>query len=165
LLGLVDIGAIFLAGRLSRVRVEHDAESNGTVERAVVAWAILVFALLFLGLMPLYVFHLNLAKLNKSTQGAPAIALVGILFTAYTPTIAALLIAWLWPGGCDVRSLFRQVVRWRFHVRWYLIALLGPIPLLLLADVLYVAFGGPHQPIGWRCPPELRKAGSSRLSS
>jgi hypothetical protein len=45
--------------------VEHDAESNGTVERAVVAWAVLVFALLFLGLMPLYVFHLNLAKLNN----------------------------------------------------------------------------------------------------
>jgi len=132
--------------------VEHDAESDGTVERAVVAWAVLVFALLFLGLMPLYVFHLNLAKLNESTRGAPAIALVGILFTAYTPTIAALLIAWLWPGGGGVRSLFRQVFRWRVHVRWYLIALLGPIPLLLLADVLYVAFGGPP-PAHWLAMP------------
>ena len=43
-----------------------------------------MFALLFLGLAPLYILHLDLAKLNASTAGAAPIALVGILFTAYT---------------------------------------------------------------------------------
>src|SRR5207245_4679006 len=93
------------------------------------------------------VLHLNLAKLNANSSGAPPIALIGILFTAYTPTIAALLIAWLWPGAGGVRKLLRPVARWRVPVGWYLVALLGPIPLLLLADLIYVLLGGaaPHQ--------------------
>ena len=53
-------------------------------QRRVIAWAVLVFARLFLGLAPLYILHLDLAKLNASTAGAAPIALVGILFTAYT---------------------------------------------------------------------------------
>jgi membrane protease YdiL (CAAX protease family) len=117
------------------------------LDRAVIAWAVLTFALLFLGLAPLYVLHLNLAKLNASTAGVPPIALVGILFTAYTPTIAALLIAWRWPGAGGVPKLLQPLGRWRVHVGWYLVALLGPIPLLLLADLIYVMLGGaaPHQ--------------------
>src|SRR5438445_3631695 len=119
---------------------------NG-IDRAVIAWALLVFVLLFLGLAPLYVLHLNLAKLNANSSGAPPIALIGILFTGYTPTIAALLIAWLWPGAGGVRKLLRPLARWRVSVGWYLVALLGPIPLLLLADLIYVWLGGaaPHQ--------------------
>ena len=54
------------------------------IDRGVIAWTVLVFALLFLGLAPLYILHLDLAKLNASTAGAAPIALVGILFTAYT---------------------------------------------------------------------------------
>ena len=122
-------------------------EQSSGIDRAVIAWVILVFALLFLGLTPLYILHLDLAKLNANSSGAPPIALVGIVFTAYTPTIAALLIAWRWPGAGGVRKLLKQVTRWRVHVGWYLVALLGPIPLLLLGDLIYVMLGGaaPHQ--------------------
>ena len=34
------------------------------------------------------------------------------------------------------------MTRWRIHLGWYLVALLGPIPLLLLADAIYVMLGG-----------------------
>ncbi len=127
--------------------MERSATAIPRIDKAVIAWAVLVFALLFLGLAPTYLYHLNLAKLNANSSGAPPIALIGILFTAYTPTIAALLIAWRWPGAGGVRKLLKQVTRWRAHVGWYLIAILGPIPLLLLADLIYVMFGGaaPHQ--------------------
>ena len=127
--------------------MERSATAIPSIDKAVIAWAVLVFALLFLGLAPTYLYHLNLAKLNANSSGAPPIALIGILFTAYTPTIAALLIAWRWPGAGGVRKLLKQVTRWRAHVGWYLIAILGPIPLLLLADLIYVMFGGaaPHQ--------------------
>src|SRR5207245_10727867 len=60
------------------------------IDMAVVAWAVLVFGLLFLGLLPLYVLHLDLAKLAANSSGAPPIVLVGILFTASTPPIPAL---------------------------------------------------------------------------
>ena len=133
------------------------------VDRAVIAWAVLVFALLFLGLLPLYVLHLNLAKLNENSSGAPPIALVGILFTAYTPTLAAVLVAWRWPGAGGVRKLLKPLTRWRVHVGWYVVALLGPIPLLLLGDVIYVMLGGaaPHQ---WLALPSgTAEGGTSAL--
>jgi uncharacterized protein len=127
--------------------MERPRETHPVIDKAVIAWAGLVFALLFLGLTPLFILHLDLAKLAANSSGAPPIALIGILFTAYTPTIAALLIAWRWPGADGVRRLLKQLTRWRVHVGWYLLALLGPIPLLLLADLIYVMFGGaaPHQ--------------------
>jgi membrane protease YdiL (CAAX protease family) len=144
--------------------VERPLQANPTIDKAVVAWALLVFALLFFGLAPLYVLHLNLAKLAANSSGAPPIALVGILFTAYTPTIAALLIAWRWPGAGGVRRLLKQMTRWRVHVGWYLLALLGPIPLLLLADLIYVMFGGaaPHQWIAM--PSGTAEGGMSALA-
>ncbi|HEV2029284.1 MAG TPA: CPBP family intramembrane glutamic endopeptidase [Candidatus Dormibacteraeota bacterium] len=122
------------------------------VDRAFIAWAVLVFALLFLGLVPLYVLHLDLAKLAANSSGAPPIALIGILFTAYTPTIAALLIAWRWPRAGGVRRLLKPLTRWRVHAGWYLLALLGPIPLLLFGDLIYVLLGG-NAPRQWLAPP------------
>jgi uncharacterized protein len=132
--------------------MERSAAAISGIDKAVIAWAVLVFALLFLGLAPLYILHLNLAKLAANSSGAPPIALVGIVFTAYTPTVAALLVAWLWPDAGGVRRLLQQVTRWRAHAGWYLLALLGPIPLLLLADLIYVVLGGaaPHQ---WLAAP------------
>lgn len=61
---------------------------------------------------------------------------------AWTPAIAALVIAWRWPSAGGVRRLLKPLTRWRIHVGWYLVAILGPIPLLLLADLIYVALGG-----------------------
>jgi membrane protease YdiL (CAAX protease family) len=122
------------------------------IDRAFIAWAVLVFALLFLGLLPMYVLHVNLAKLAANSSGAPPIVLIGILFTAYTPTIAALLIAWRWPGAGGVRKLLGPLGRWRIHIGWYLVAILGPIPLLLLGDLIYVLLGG-HAPRQWLALP------------
>ena len=132
--------------------MDASGEARPRVDRPVIAWAVLVFALLFLGLLPLYLYHLDLAKLAGNSSGAPPIALVGILFTAYTPTLAAILIAWRWPGAGGVRELFRPLGRWRVHAVWYLVAILGPIPLLLLADLIYVVLGG-KAPQQWLALP------------
>jgi len=133
--------------------MDRSPETIPRIDMAVVAWAVLVFGLLFLGLLPLYVLHLDLAKLAANSSGAPPIVLVGILFTAYTPTIAALLIEWRWPGGGGgVRKLLKPLSRWRVHIGWYLLALLGPIPLLLLADLIYVLLGG-DAPRHWLALP------------
>ncbi|TME41690.1 MAG: CPBP family intramembrane metalloprotease [Chloroflexi bacterium] len=132
--------------------MDLSAAPSRHIDRAVVAWAVLVFALLFLGLLPLYVLHLDLAKLAANSSGAPPIAIVGILFTAYTPTVAALLVAWRWPGAGGVRRLLKPLGRWRIHPGWYLVALLGPIPLLLLGDLVYVLLGG-NAPRHWLALP------------
>src|SRR5712692_711311 len=138
-------------------------EPNRRIDGSVVAWAVLVFALLFLGLVPLYVLHLDLAKLAANSYGAPPIVIIGILFTAYTPTVAALLVAWRWPGAGGVRRLLKPLGRWRVHVGWYLVALLGPTPLLLLGDLIYVLLGGnaPRQWVG--LPSGTAEGGISAL--
>jgi len=143
--------------------MDRSPEPIPRIDRAVVGWAVLAFVLLFLGLLPLYVFHVDLAKLAANSSGAPAIVLVGILFTAYTPTVAALLIAWQWRGVGGVRKLLQPLTRWRVHIGWYLLALLGPIPLLLLGDVIYVLLGG-DAPKHWLAPPtETAEGGLSAL--
>ena len=96
--------------------MDHSSAVSARVDRAVIAWTVLVFGLLFLGLLPLYVLHLNLAKLAANSSSAPPIAIIGILFTAYTPTIAALLVAWRWPGAGGVRRLVKPLGRWRVHI-------------------------------------------------
>jgi uncharacterized protein len=156
-----------MAGSAGSIRdgdsLEPPPGPSAGIDRAVIAWAVLVFALLFLGLAPLYILHLDLAKLNASTAGVSPIALIGILFTAYTPTIAALLIAWRWPGAGGVRKLLRQVTRWRLHIGWYLVALLGPIPLLLLADLIFVMLGGPAPQHWLAMPSGTTEGGMSAL--
>lgn len=134
------------------------------VDTAVIAWATLVFALLFLGLLPLYLYRLDLAQLAKNSSGAPPLVLIGIVFTAYTPTVAALLIAWRWPGAGGVRELLRPLGRWRVHAGWYLLAILGPFPLLLLADLIYVLFGGraPEHWLAW--PSGTAEGGMSAIA-
>jgi membrane protease YdiL (CAAX protease family) len=122
------------------------------LDRAVIAWGVLVFTLLALGLAPLYILRLDLGKLAANSSSAPPIVIVGIVFTAYTPALSALLIAWLWPNAGGVRRLLRQMTRWRVHFGWYALALLGPIPLLLLAIAIYVAFGG-AAPSRWLSVP------------
>ncbi len=111
---------------------------------AVLAWAIALLVLLGLCLSPLLLSGVDLNRLSRSSS-VPAVAVfavVGILLSAYTPTLAALLIAGLWPAAGGIRRLLGQVLRWRASFAWYLLALLGPIPLMLLALGLHEITGG-----------------------
>lgn len=101
----------------------------------VAAWILLLFVLTFVGALPL------MGGLNIGHASARAASLVfaGIVLTAYAPTLAALLVAAYTGGG---RALLRQAAKWRVGMLWYLLALVGPIILILLADLIYVVLGG-----------------------
>lgn len=64
------------------------------------------------------------------------------MLVGYTPMLAALLVAGLFPGAAGVRPLLRQVRTWRVGIGWYGIALIGPIVLFLFADVVHIVLGG-----------------------
>jgi membrane protease YdiL (CAAX protease family) len=57
------------------------------------------------------------------------------------PSIAAIAVAALIDGRREVGALLRKVAVWRVGVRWYLVALLGPVVLLAVAAWVNVLTG------------------------
>jgi membrane protease YdiL (CAAX protease family) len=120
--------------------------SKTTGERAgncgqIVAWVALVFVLTFLCALPLIIGGISLPELSPSAPLFP-ISFAGVMLVGYTPMLAALLVAGLFPRSAGIRPLLRQVCTWRVDIGWYGIALIGPIVLFLLADVVHVVLGG-----------------------
>jgi membrane protease YdiL (CAAX protease family) len=114
--------------------------------RPVLAWALLLFGLTGLGIVPLYLFVPDIGKFSGNLPPAQLALLgVGIELTAFAPSLSAILVAWLVPGGGGARRLFRQLKRWRIHPAWYAIALLGPIPLLWTGNLIWVVLGKPSE--------------------
>jgi uncharacterized protein len=61
----------------------------------------------------------------------------------FGPLIAAVIVALLAGGLKELRALLGQLLRWRVHPIWYVIALLGPFVLTAAAAALTVATGAP----------------------
>ena len=122
----------------------------------VVLWGCLLFGLTGLGIVPLYLFHVDLSHFSGNLP-APQLAVlfVGIELTAYAPTLAALLVVWRLREPRGIRRLLGQALRWRIHPGWYVLALLGPIPLFLLRNAIWVLLGG-HAPAQWVALPTGR---------
>jgi membrane protease YdiL (CAAX protease family) len=109
--------------------------------RSVVAWVALLFVLTFVGTLPLIVGGLNVDNLPQSSPLLPLV-FAGIVLTAYAPSLAALLVAGLLPRAGGGRALLSQIRTWRVRAAWYLLVLIGPMVLILIADVIYIVLGG-----------------------
>jgi len=121
-------------------------------QRQVLVWAALVAIVSGLGLIPFYAFVPDLSKFTGNLPPAELALLgIGVELAAVGPSLAAILVAWRMPGAGGAGSLFRQFKRWRVHPIWYLIALLLPVPILLAADVMWMALG--KQSLVWLTLP------------
>ena len=108
----------------------------------------LVIALTFVGALLLTLGGLNLDQTPRSLSTLPLLVAC-ILLTAYAPTLAALLVE-ARAGG--VGTLLRQVATWRVGLAWYALVLVGPIVVIVLADLIYVVSGG-GPPAAWVALP------------
>jgi uncharacterized protein len=110
----------------------------------IVAWVALLFFLIFLCLLPFLIGGVSLSGLGKLSPSSPlfALCIAGFTFVGYTPTLSALLVAGLFPGGGGARSVLRQVRIWRVGIGWYAIAAFGSAILLLLDEAVYLVLGG-----------------------
>ncbi len=110
----------------------------------VVAWVVLLFVLIFLCLLPFLIGGVSLSGLGKLSPSSPlfALCIAGFTFVGYTPTLSALLVAGLFPGGGGAGSVLRQVRTWRVGVGWYAIAVFGPAVLFLLDEAVALVLGG-----------------------
>jgi membrane protease YdiL (CAAX protease family) len=120
---------------------DKSSSASSVNVRCVIFWAVLLFVLTLLGGLPLFLGGLNLNRISSSTPHLPII-LAGMLVSACAPTLAALFVAGLYPGAGGVRSVLRQVRTWRVGVVWYALAVIGPIILFLVVDVIHIALGG-----------------------
>jgi membrane protease YdiL (CAAX protease family) len=59
------------------------------------------------------------------------------------PLLGALAVLSATSGRQGVKALFRSMVKWRVPVRWWALAILGPIALSALATLLNIALGAP----------------------
>jgi membrane protease YdiL (CAAX protease family) len=116
---------------------KRDRPQTDTV---VVFWLLALFVITALGALPLFFYRLDLSKLTFSTP-IPVLVGIGIEITAYAPTLAALLVVAVVPGGGGIGRLVRPVVRWRIGFAWYLLALFGPSVLFLAGDVVRLGLG------------------------
>jgi membrane protease YdiL (CAAX protease family) len=79
----------------------------------------------------------------RSTGTSPADGFSpAILVIAYAPSLAALVASGVFGGYQAVRGLLGQIGRWRFAFRWYATALLLPVVVVGLAQLLYRLAGG-----------------------
>jgi membrane protease YdiL (CAAX protease family) len=112
--------------------------------KGVLHWAVLVFGLTGVGVVPLFLFVPDLSRFTGNLPPAKLALLgVGVELTAFAPSVAAVLVAWRLPGAGGARMVFGQVKRWRIHPLWYAVALLGPIPLLLTGNLIWLILGKP----------------------
>jgi len=111
------------------------------------AWIVGVFAITGLGMLPLYVYRLDLSKLTFSSS-VPIVAGIGIELTAYAPTLAALLAVTVMREPRGIRRLLKPVLTWRVAVHWYVIAVAGSAVLFLAADLVRAIVRAPL-PANW----------------
>ncbi len=119
-----------------------------SVEIIILAWVIGLFAITGIGMLPLFVYHVDLSKLTFSSR-IPVTVGIGIELTAYAPTLAALAVA---PIAGGFKRLLRPAIQWRAGVQWYALALLGPSALFLIGDVLRLLVRAPL-PTSWLTIP------------
>ena len=103
-------------------------------------WAALLALITLLSILPVLLYHVDLSTLSFGSD-IPIVVGVGILLTGYSPAFAAMLAVRLVPGSGGIRRLLAPSLRWRVHPAWYLIAILGPIGLFLVGDVIRSLLG------------------------
>jgi membrane protease YdiL (CAAX protease family) len=106
----------------------------------VAIWILGIFAITLIAMSPLYFYQLDLSKLTFSTP-VPVVVGIGILLTAYAPTLSALIAVAVVPGGGGIPRLLRPIARWRVGIHWYALALLGPTALFVVGDVVRMVLG------------------------
>jgi membrane protease YdiL (CAAX protease family) len=115
--------------------VDATARRGTQSETIVFVWAAILAIITLVSILPIFLYHVDLSTLSFGAD-IPIVVGVGILLTGYAPTFAALLAVRLVPGSGGIRRLLAPAVRWRVHPIWYVIAILGPVGLFLVGDLI-----------------------------
>ncbi len=73
---------------------------------------------------------------------APEVSTGLFLIAGFCPSLAGLLVIWLFEGRVGLHRWLRRCLAWRINPVWYAIAFFGPLLAILVALSLEVALGG-----------------------
>ena len=127
------------------------ARRDSQNEKMVVVWAVILAIITLFSILPIFIYRVDLSTLSFGSD-VPIVVGVGILLTGYAPAFAALLAVRLVPGSGGIRRLLSPAVHWRVHPIWYAIAILGPIGLFLVGDLIRFLLGL-ETPTTWLAVP------------
>ena len=118
----------------------------------IIAWIVLLFVLTFICVLPFLIAGVNLHNFSPASR-LFILCITGMTLVGFTPFVSAFVITALFSGADEVRKLRRQIRTWHVDLRWYAIALIGPIVLFLLADMINILLGGASPKPWFRFPP------------
>ena len=72
----------------------------------------------------------------------PVSSVVFITSGSFAPSITALFLTWRYAGGTELRQLLCRALVWRVSPLWYVIAIVGPALVILLAMGGHILLGG-----------------------
>lgn len=99
-----------------------------------------IYLLLTFGLAWLIWLPLLVAEYTNLALPLPPIVL--IVLGSFTPSVAALFLTWRYAGGTGLCQLLGRAFVWRVAPIWYLLAILGPALVMLLAMGGHILLGG-----------------------
>jgi len=101
------------------------------MKRYPVVWFyILAFAISWLGWVPIALGSHNIAPFNN-----PYLQFL-LIFPAVGPTMAAVIVTLVAQGRTRIRDLLKPLIQWRVSPVWYIIAIFGPLVLLLVGQAI-----------------------------
>ncbi|OLC27386.1 MAG: hypothetical protein AUJ02_07670 [Chloroflexi bacterium 13_1_40CM_3_65_12] len=105
-------------------------------------WIAAVFGITALGMVPLFIYRVDLSRLTFSSS-VPLMLGLGIELTAFAPALAAILVVALFREKRGIRRLLRPVLRWRVGAIWFLVAALGSTLIFIAADATRAVLHAP----------------------
>jgi len=94
-------------------------------------WIAAVFGITALGMVPLFIYRVDLSRLTFSSS------------VPLMPALAAILVVALFREKRGIRRLLRPVLRWRVGAIWFLVAALGSTLIFIAADATRAVLHAP----------------------
>lgn len=101
-----------------------------------VAWFyFLAFSISWLGWIPIAIGSHGIAPFDN-----PYFQFL-LIFPVVSPVLAAVIVTQVAHGKTGIRDLLRALIQWRVSLVWYIVAVFGPVVLLLLGQVITKLLG------------------------
>lgn len=124
-----------LIGMTMGIVLEQGHEHKGGIPIPLTLYLLVTFCCAWLIWSPLLI-----AEYLRLLLPVPPV--VYITLGSFAPSIAALLLTWRYSGGTELRKLLGRALVWRVSPIWYVLAIVGPAMVMLLAMVGHILLGG-----------------------